>query len=748
MHIEVDRHTTPDEHWPSCRDVAVAKYYADVRTAVDDFQPMRRVAAAAVLAELESSPPPLTQRGGSPKARDFLRLGGRGPLHLPGLSGISPGGVDWAPLPGDRRRLRSRQRRTNAMYLRPVPETGLGLLRQLTLSERATSERPLTSEAMSFLHGERLVAISKTSSKSTVHRNVHMDLISIKRFDQCRLVGEVRFLGLFTSMAYNITASQIPLVRRKVERVIARTGFPPVSHNAKVWRHIVEHYPRDELFQISEDDLYHFALRILELQLRPRLALLVRRDEENRFVSCMVFVPRERHSTQLRERMQAILEHAFAGEVTSYTTRISDQPLAQLQIIVKLPPDHPPVADVATIEARLADVVRSWSDRLKQLLGGAGGQEAGIKIWRRYREAFPSAYREAIPAAEAPQDIAIIEQVLETSKLGMRLYRRDGAVVTRFHFRTFELAIPAPLSSFLPMLENMGFTVNTEIPFEVRPAEAPNPVWIRDFELVAHDLTDDSKDVRERFEAAFAHVWDREIENDGFNRLVLLAGLDWRQVVVLRAYYRYLHQIGFTASQSYVARTLANYPEIARLLIELFDTYFDPALQTGGHEEAETRAADVIQRIQHALEGVSSLDEDRILWRFLNLIQSTLRTNYFQTSPDGRRKEYLSFKLDGERVRDLPRPRPMFETFVYAPWVEAVHLRGGNVARGGIRWSDRREDFRTEILGLVKSQMVKNAVIVPVGAKGGFVVKRRTPEGLAGRPRAAFELKASSATRR
>ena len=709
MQFEVDRQTSPAVLVDL--ETALRKVMGDVQASVEDW-PQMREAASGVLKRLETFPPPLSSDEVD-EITEFLSWVYEDHFTFLGY-------LEYRlEVDGD------------AEYLRPVPATGLGLLRRLSLGDRAASDRPLTSEAVSFLHGDGLVAISKTSSKATVHRNVHMDLISIKHFDDDgSLLGEHRFLGLFTSMAYSITASEIPLVRRKVARVINRTRFPPVSHNAKALRHIVENYPRDELFQISEDDLYHFALRILELQLRPRLALLVRRDEENRFVSCMVFVPRERHSTDLRVCIQEILERSFAGEVTAFYTRISDRPLAQLHFIVKIQPGEPIEVDVAAIEQRLTEVVRSWSDRLKEVLGGASGQEAGLKLWRRYGEAFSSAYQEMFPAAEGARDIPIIEEVLRSGQLGMRLYRRHGAVVTRFHFRTFELAIPAPLSSFLPMLENMGLSVNTEHPFEVRPQESSNPVWIRDFELVADDAEVDPESIRERFEEAFARVWNGEIENDGFNRLVLRSGLDWRQVVVLRAYYRYLRQIGFNISQLYVTRTLARYPEIVRLLIEFFEMRFDPEGQGAtGKGTVEDRTLAQVQRIQKALEGVASLDEDRILWRFLNLIQSTLRTNYFQQDPGGGPKSYLSFKLDSQRVRELPAPRPEFEIFVYSPRVEAVHLRGGKVARGGIRWSDRREDFRTEILGLLKSQMVKNAVIVPVGAKGGFVVKQPPVSG-------------------
>ncbi|MEM7584420.1 MAG: NAD-glutamate dehydrogenase domain-containing protein, partial [Acidobacteriota bacterium] len=711
MHFEVDRLTAPSVLVDL--ETALRRVLSDVEAAVEDWQPMRGV-AERVLQQLEASSQTASDDAG--EVLDFLRW-----VYDDHFTFL--GYVEYQlVIEGD------------GEFLRPLPQTGLGLLRRLSLGERVVSDKPLTSEAMSSLHGEGLVRISKTNSKATVHRNVHMDLIAIKQFDdRGELSGEHRFLGLFTSMAYSIAVGEIPLVRRKVARVINRTRFPPVSHSAKALRHIVENYPRDELFQISEDDLYRFALRILGLQLRPRLALLVRRDGEGRFVSCMVYVPRELHSTHLRMTIQEILEREFSGQVSAFNTRMSDRPLAQLHFVVRTQPNAGEV-NVAAIEAELSEAARSWSDRLKQELGGASGQETGLQTWRRYGKAFPSSYQEQCTAEEAAQDIPIIDQVLEHGKLGMRLYRRQGAVISRFHLRTFEWALPAPLSSLMPMLENMGLMVNSEMPFEVRPDGAANPVWVRDFELVADDVDVDPEDAQVRFEDAFSRVWTGEIENDGFNRLVLRAGLSWRQVVVLRTYYRYLRQIGFNYSQLYVAQTLAKHPEIARLLIELFETVFDPR-QPDDAGEGESRLSpdgtpvdhEVVQRIHRALDGVSSLDEDRILWRFLNLMQSTLRTNYFQTQDDGTPKPYLSLKLYGQRVRDLPPPRPMYEIFVCSPQVEAVHLRGGPVARGGIRWSDRREDFRTEILGLVKSQMVKNAVIVPVGAKGGFIVKQPPP---------------------
>lgn len=609
-------------------------------------------------------------------------------------------------------------------YLKPERDTGLGLLRHLGLQEKASSQQPVSEDAQRFLHGDRLVLISKSTRKSTVHRNVHMDLISLKRFDDKGEVdGEIRFVGLFTSMAYSIAAHNIPLVRRKVSWVMENTRFLPSSHDAKVLRHIVENYPRDELFQISREDLFRFSMRILELQLRPRLALLVRRDEEERFVSCLVFVPRERHNTQVRETIQRILQESFTGEVSAYSTRISDRPLAQLHFMVQTPPGQVPVYNVEALERQLEEATLSWGERMRRLLAEAHGDHDGLKQWRRYANAFAGAYQQYNDAGDVLDDIPQIERTLDTGTLGIRLYRREGAAAGRFHLRTFELAVPLALSEFLPILENMGLRIVREYPFEVRPKDAANPVWIRDFEVTAGNEVD-FEEAGPLFEEALRRVFDGDAENDGFNRLVLQSGLQWRQVVVLRAYCKYLRQTGIAFSQEYMTQTLAANPKVARLLLSLFVELFDP-----GHQGGVEREQLILGEIHQELDSVRSLDQDRILRRFLNLVQSTLRTNFFQMAEDGREKSYVSFKLEAEKILELPQPRPRFEIFVYSPRMEGVHLRGGKVARGGIRWSDRLEDFRTEILGLVKSQMVKNAVIVPVGAKGGFIVKQPPPPG-------------------
>ena len=708
MHFEIDQITSLADLVDL--ETALRKVLGDVRAGVEDWQAMR-AAAGRALAGLELAPKSLPQDMVE-EAIEFKRW--IADDHFTYL-----GYLEYKLVERDGER-----------FLEPVRDSGLGLLRKVPLEEQARSRTPMLPATRRFIDSHRLISISKSRSKSPVHRNVHMDMVSVKRFsNRGDVVGEDRFIGLFTSLAYSITSSKIPLVRRKVARVIDRTGFLPASHDIKALRHIVENYPRDELFQISEDDLYRFALRILELQLRPRLALLVRWDEEERFVSCMVYLPRERHSTRLRMQIQEVLERAFSGTVTDFSIRLSERPLAQLQFIVETPGGRRDV-EVAGVEKLLAEVVRSWSDRLKEPLGAEEGGERALKTWKRYKDAFPNGYQDRFQPNEAAHDIELIEEVQTTGTLGMRLYRPHGASASRLHLRTFELAVPQPLSTVLPMLENMGLRVNSEIPFAVRPKHAPNPIWVRDFELMADDLEVDPPKARDRFQEAFSRIWSGEVENDLFNQLILRADLEWREVIILRAYCKYLLQTGIAFSQRYMAQTLARNGEITRLLIALFGAYHNPARQEPEDGvPPEERKQELRGRLLQLIDKVTSSDEDRILHYFLNLIRSTLRTNYFQTGADGEPKDYLSFKLDGMKVRKLPDPRPAFEIFVYSPRVEAVHLRSGQVARGGIRWSDRREDFRTEILGLVKSQIVKNAVIVPEGAKGGFVVKRPPTSG-------------------
>ncbi len=701
LHFEIDVRTAQAELVEL--ETSILKILADVRTAVEDW-PQMRLALHRILSEIEADPPPAAEDDVA-EAKEFIRWLEDHHLTLLGF-------LEYHLVKED-----------GEEYLRPLGDGGLGLWRKLPLQARARSHAPMAGSTARFVRGIELVAIAKSTQRSTVHRPVQMDVVSIKKFSGGRLVGQYRFLGLFTSVAYSMRASRIPLIRRKVKRVIERAKFLPASHNAKGLRHIVETYPRDELFQTSEEDLYHFALRILSLQLRPRVALLVRRDEAESFVSCMFFVPRDRHSTQLRQLASRILAGVFLGEVIASDSLVADTALARVLIVVKVRPGEIPDVDLAKVEHQLADVSRSWEDRLREALVKAHGEEVGLKTWRRYHDAFSASYVEHTSVDLAVDDLPLIDEARSKSTFTLRLYRTKGSAISRLHLRTFEIAVPAPLSDFLPKLENMNLEVLSEVPFEVFPKDAANPVWIRDFEVVT-DSQVDLETVRESFVEAIRHLWRGDVENDSFNRLVLAAGLGYRQVILLRAYGKYLRQIGSAFSEVYMASALADNPAIVESLVELFAAFFDP----GRDGDREAEAAALREKIHADLEEVGSADDDRILRRFLNLVEATVRTNHYQAyEPEPGKtaaKPYLALKLDARRIEELPRPVPAYEIFVYSVDVEAVHLRGGKVARGGIRWSDRREDFRTEILGLVKAQMVKNAVIVPVGAKGGFVVKR------------------------
>jgi len=614
-------------------------------------------------------------------------------------------------------------------------EDGLGILRDpdQMIFDELRNFADLPEEAVAFLDSPTILLITKANRRARVHRAVHMDVIGVKRFDDAgRVCGLHLLAGLFTSDVYNNAPAFVPVLRRKVERLVARAGFLPSSHNGKRLLDIVAKLPRDELFQMDDECLYQTALGILHLQERQRTALFVRRDAFERFVSCLVFVPRDRYDTRLRLAIRDILERAFHGTMAAYGTQVSESPLARLHFVIRTREGLPAV-EVADVERRIAEAARAWSDHLREVILAAKGEERGTRLAHRWAEAFPGFYRERFNAQAAVFDIDRMEEALTGDRLAMNLYHPLEAAPDAVNLKIYTPDDAVPLSDVLPMLENMGFRVIGEVPYQVRPDSAPGEtrpadggagdrgtVWIHDFTMTAVGGADIKvSEVRQTFQDALARVWAGEVENDGFNRLVVAAGLDWREVVVVRAYARYLRQAAFTFSQTTVEAALAGHPEITRALIRLFHARFDPR----GREAEEP----IREHIATLLDGVSSPDDDRILRRYLNLIGATLRTNHFQAGPDGGPKPALAFKIDSKAVEDLPLPRPWVEVWVHSPRVEAVHLRGGKVARGGIRWSDRREDFRTEVLGLMKAQMVKNAVIVPVGSKGGFVVRRPPP---------------------
>ncbi|MEM7481233.1 MAG: NAD-glutamate dehydrogenase [Acidobacteriota bacterium] len=717
IHVEVDRIAAAGRREKITH--RLARVLADVRAAVEDFAVMgQRVDEA--LAEL-SVDPPVIEPTKAEETVTFLRWLKEHFLFL---------GYREYDLVEN----------TDGTFLRVDPDSGLGLLRQVSEASVERSRTPLSPEAAEHAKGPEALFITKTYNRSTVHRPVHMDYIGVRSYDdEGRVYRERRFIGLFTSEVYDGSVQRLPLLGPKVQRVLQRAEFGEDSHAERVLLHIFESLPRDEVFQMSDDELYDLSLGILHLQERQRLALFVRRDPFDRFVSCLVYVPRDRYNTELRETMAEILSVAFNGRLRAFDVQTSDSPLARVLFIVRTRSGKIPPFDVRQLRERLEAASLTWEDHLQRSLIALHGEEAGQAIYGRSRKAFPAAYRARFDAAAAIADLASIARVAENGELRLSVYRSAEDPPHSMRVKIYSKALRL-LSDIVPMFENMGLKVVAEQPYEIHPKDSATSTWLLDFELMRADGSAIDLETQgegdgdgERFREAFTRVWNGEVENDGFNRLVLAAALHWREVVILRAYYKYLRQIRTAFSQAYMQQTLVRNPLPARLLVELFQARFDPERQG----EAKERTVRLRGELRRALEGVRVLDEDRILRRYVNLIRSTLRTNYFQPSAAGQPKEYLSLKFDSRFVNRLPEPRPAYEIFVYSPTMEGVHLRGGRVARGGIRWSDRIEDFRTEILGLVKAQRVKNAVIVPEGAKGGFVVK--APDGRSPSPEEGVE---------
>ncbi|MEU4480924.1 NAD-glutamate dehydrogenase [Micromonospora sp. NPDC023966] len=618
--------------------------------------------------------------------------------------------------------------------LEAVLGTGLGILR--SDSPEARSLNSMTPEAHEKVLEKRLLIITKANSRATVHRSAYLDYIGFKIFnDAGEVVGERRFLGLFSTAAYRTSVQELPVVRRKVAEVLDRSGLSLRSHSGKDLLQILETYPRDELFQIKTDDLYHAVIGVLRMAGRRQLRVFLRRDGYGRFISCLIYLPRDRFTTQNRLRMQDILLRELNGVGVDYTTRVTESMLARVHFIVRTDPNSPPgEIDADLLAEELADATRLWDDDYRLVLERKLGDEQAKHLFSRYADAFPEGYKDGHTPYEAMKDLAKLELLEEPGQLEMHLFRKQLAGRTNgtgrsaevdetmdVRFKVYRYGEPMMLSAVLPVLHSLGVKVVDEHPYEVERVDGR--IWLYDFGLQLPEAHQELAEVRPHVENAFAAAWRGEAEVDGFNELVLRAGLTWRQVVVLRAYAKYLRQAGTVFSQEYMEQTFIAYPRIASLLVELFETRFRPGAST--LDERRQRSGELVTAIGSALDDVASLDQDRILRSYLTLIQATLRTSFYQKPVGGRPKSYVAFKLDPQAIPELPAPRPKFEIFVYSPRFEGVHLRFGPVARGGLRWSDRREDFRTEVLGLVKAQMVKNAVIVPVGAKGGFVLKQK-----------------------
>ncbi|MEO1091780.1 MAG: NAD-glutamate dehydrogenase [Pseudomonadota bacterium] len=601
-------------------------------------------------------------------------------------------------------------------------DTGLGILAVGRAPARTFSKLPEEVRARAADPVPPLI-LTKANLRATVHRSAYLDYIGVKRFDTAgNVVGEHRFLGLFTSAAYSRSVGDIPLLRRKVARLLTAAAFRPASHDGKAFLHIIESYPRDELFQADEAFLGRVTREILHLQDRQRLRLFMRQDLYGRFVSCLVFVPRDRYTTEVRQRFEAILSEAFGSREVQFETKLGDDVLARILFVIRMAPDEQiRDVDTASLERELADSARTWTDRLRSALIEAIGEAQGNMLFQRYAAGLPAGYQEVVPPRLAVPDLQHLAR-LDSGKtrLAMSLYRPLDLGSEWLRFRLLKADEKIPLATALPMLANMGLTVIDEQPFGIRDRRGRS-YWLHDFGMHLTDgTTVDLEAVRERFQEAFLEIWSGRFDDDGFNRLVLAAELDVQDIQVLRTYARYLAQIKIPFSQSYIEDTLAGHPEIARTLAELFRVRFDPDAE--GDRDAAING--VVKRIGTLLDQVEVRDEDIIVRAYREVMMATLRTTHFQMAADGRPKSHLAIKVDPTRIRLMPEPKPTFEIFVFATRFEGVHLRGGKVARGGLRWSDRREDFRTEVLGLMKAQQVKNSIIVPVGAKGGFVLKR------------------------
>lgn len=617
------------------------------------------------------------------------------------------------------------------------PGDSLGVLRDASRSVLRRSNEPavLSAQLLRQMDQSAAVVVAKSNLRSRVHRRGYMDYIGIKRFGaDGRPSGEVRFVGLFTSEAYDIPAREVPLIRMKVRHALARAGEGPSQHNEKRLRHILEEWPRDELFQIGEDDLLAMALGVMHLHDRPRVRIFARRDPFDRFVSVLLFVPKDRYDSALRIWAGERLAEAYHGRVSAYYPSFSDAPLARVHFIIGIDPAIQLFPDLSRLEAQIAEAAKTWEDRFEALVRESGREHAEVaRLLTGYAGAFSTGYRAFYPPSEALADIAVIERLTENQHFQVRAFRQPTDSARQFHFKLYRRGPdPVPLADVLPSLDDMGLKALIEDAFEISPlGPASGKVWVHEF------LLDDVRgehlvfaDVKAPFEAAFAAIWRGDTESDRFNRLVLELGISWRDAAVVRALARFRRQSGLDPSASVQERSLCDHPELARLILDMFRIRFDPAIAADVRSRGEQAEA-VMAAIVEGLQEVGGLDADRVIRRMALLVQAITRTNFYQQDRDGSPRPYISFKVDSRALADLPAPKPFREIFVWAPDVEGVHLRFGPVARGGLRWSDRRDDFRTEVLGLVKAQQVKNAVIVPVGSKGGFFPKRLPRGGTA-----------------
>lgn len=613
---------------------------------------------------------------------------------------------------------------SGANIMEHVSHSGLGVLADPKIHSLTRNLDDMFPPAKSAILSDEVLLLGKTDSMSSVHRPAYTDFVAIKIFDKNgKLLRLMRFVGLYTASVYNISAESIPFIRKRIDRIFGMTVFNKESHDGKALLHIIETLPRDELFQAEDSELFHCAIGILHIQERPIIKLFMRRDIYGRFFSCIIFVPRELYSSELRNKMQEILMDALDGLSVNFYTKFSESILARVHFIIRVEQKKQISYDRKSLEEKIINVARTWNNDLYDALNDYFGEARASILFKNYSSAFPISYKEISSAQVAVIDIEHMQK-LENSDddtLEMTLYRPIEDPEDSFRFKLFRRNKTIPLSDVVAILERMGLRIINERSHEIMLASHES-IWINDYRMVhpkGEVLEPDL--IKNIFQDAFAAIWYNHTENDSFNRLVLSADLNWRNINILRAYYKYLWQTGLVFSQTSVEDALYNNSPLASKLVDYFHTKFDINLESTARNY---KLDEIKASINASLDSVNSINEDRIIRSFLEVLDATVRTNFFQREQNGSPKDYLSFKLDSSKVPDLPLPKPLCEIFVYNTQVEAIHLRADRVARGGIRWSDRREDFRTEVLGLMKAQQVKNAVIVPLGAKGGFVVKR------------------------
>lgn len=706
IHIHLDR--LDDESARSRLITGLQKVYADVAVAVRDWAAMRD-AVAGVARDYRANPPPLPPE----EAREAEAF----------LAWIADDNFTFLGV----RRYRFPEGNTAAD---PVDETGLGVLRDpaMRVLRRGGELVVMTPELRAFLARPQALIITKANVKSRVHRRAYLDYIGVKSFSRDgRLEGELRIVGLFTSETYTSATSDVPYLRRKAAKVVAKAGFDPSSHSGRALLHVLEDYPRDELFQIDDETLYEFAIEIMNLSERPRIRALPRVDQFDRFVSILVFIPKDRYDTNVRRRVGEFLAAMYQGRASAAYPAYPEGLLARTHYIIGRDTGATPVIDRRTLEQGITAIARTWSDRLGEALQDTIGGRRSRALTARYGDAFNAAYREAFDPEYAIRDIEILEPMSEERARAVDLYRREGDPQTRINLKVFSHGASLPLSERVPLLENLGFRVVNERTYRVVPAgsDPTARIWLHDMALErAAGGPIDIAIIEGPIEAALLALFRGLAESDRFNTLVIEAGLGWRDVAMIRALGRYLRQIGVAFGQDYLAAALARHGALAAKIVALFYARFDPRAE----DESRTEAQQTLRNdIEADLKNVTGLEDDRILRRFVNLVEAAVRTNFFQIEENGQPRATIAFKFHCTKVEGLPLPRPLYEIFVHSPRVDGLHLRFGKVARGGIRWSDRPQDFRTEVLGLVKAQQVKNAVIVPVGAKGGFFAKQLPP---------------------